>query len=139
MHRSVFLVYGKYTRETLKYGGKEEQKSKNSKKLKLGADYWTLPSICRGIGTIYFSTLTLKSLDLQSSLCSTLSKYSTLNIKESTSKLLEHYYFLFVLTNISFTLLGITQTTPAVFGWGICSRILLKVVFWEFIDFPYLS
>jgi hypothetical protein len=39
MHRGAFLLYVKYTSETLKYGGKEEQKSKNSKKLKPGADY----------------------------------------------------------------------------------------------------
>jgi hypothetical protein len=47
--------------------------------------------MCRGIRTTNFTALTRKSLDLQSFLHSTLSKYTTLNTKEPTFKLLEHY------------------------------------------------
>jgi hypothetical protein len=67
----------------------------------------------RGTRTTFFSVLTSQSLDLQSSLHSTLSKYTILNKKEPPSKLPENYGFPFVLSN-SITslspLLGITQT-----------------------------
>jgi hypothetical protein len=82
-HRGTTLIHRNYTRKPLKYRKRtklQELKEISTKKV----------AMYKGIGTASSLTLTSPSDDLQTSLRSFLSKYTTLNIKKPTSPIPKH-------------------------------------------------
>jgi hypothetical protein len=113
--RGTILVHMKYTREFLKYRKRKNITAKTQKNWKQ-TNYSTLLAMYKRIGTSFSSTLTSQSYDIQSSLHSALSKYTTLNTKEPTSTYSKQYSVPtpncpIQFTNNSITIRGITHAT----------------------------